>query len=335
MKWFFGRGARQGWPQVLSRHYANYTRPAHAYGMTTNNELCLLETFARDRFVGSGKIVDLGCWYGATTLALARGLSANARATRNRRIEAFDYFEWQSWMDPIAAPLHMPRQYGAGEDFHRDVQRLLEPYADVAVVERQDLLSYIPPAEPIELLFVDAMKSWDLADAIVSRFFPLVVPDTGHVVQQDFAYYYPEIATNHLIMWYLRDHFEFVHHVPGSCSVLFRCVRPVGDLPVFTPALFTADMVDAAYAYSCGCVAPEMRPLLEVSRLNFLIEQGRRGEAERQMERLSAGKERFSEPVLNEIRRVIRDAVASAAIPADWGAQVHEWAGSRRGGTSW
>ncbi len=271
----FFRKKPEDWAQSLRRRYRRYKRMPQAYGMTTSNELCLVETFAREVFTGEGKIVDLGCWYGATTLSLARGLAANKRATGHRLIEAFDLFRWESWMDLEAQKCALPRRYQPGEDFYEDVKQLLSPYSALVSVKRQDLLQYAPPRVPVEFLFIDAMKSWDLAQKIASDFFPLLIEKKSYVVQQDFAFYHSAVATNHLVMWLLRDHFAFAHHVPRSCSVLFRCTKRLeaGEMPRLDPNSFTVEMIEEAYDYSLACVSADMRYMLEAAKLGFLIEQ--------------------------------------------------------------
>jgi len=329
---FFRKRRGQSWLDALGREYGHYRRPPHAYGMTTDNELHFLETYARDQFTGKGKIVDLGCWYGATTLSLARGLAANRRAAAHRTIEAFDLFEWHEWMDPIAQRVSLPRRFANGQSFYDDVKELLRPYGSLVQVEKQDLSVYVPPAIPVEFLFIDAMKSWDLARNIVSGFFPLLIAETSYVVQQDFAYYFPEMANNHLIMWYLRDHFERVHHVPRSCSVVFRCVKQptASTLPAFTPSLFSPEMIDDAYEYSVACVSEEMRVMVEVAKLNFLIEQGDSyGDAVlRQMKRITSFSEQLTDPMLAEVRSVAARSASERRLSDDWLAEIDEWARS-------
>lgn len=322
----------QTWLDKLAREYGNYRRPPQAYAMTTDNELQFVETYARDQFRGRGKIVDLGCWYGATTLALARGLSANRRATSHRMIEAFDLFRWEEWMDPIAQQVSLPRRYAPGDDFHADVLEILRPYRGVVTVTKQDLTRYTAPPEPVEFLFVDAMKNWPLARSIVSDFFPLLIAETSYVVQQDFAYYFGHLAPNHLIMWYLRDSFACVHHVPHSASVVFRCVKPLekSALPTFTPQLFTPAMIDDAYEYSVGCVSTDMQVMVECAKLNFLIEQGDRHTSgiRRQLERVARFSEQISEPMLAETRSEAARSAAGRRLADDVRSEIEEWASS-------
>ena len=276
MKLFASNEDAEHWLKALPQRYRTYRRPPWCHGMTVNNELCFVETYAREAFSGAGRIFDLGCWFGATTLCLARGLTARRKASPHSVIQALDRFEWESWMDPIAETVSLPRRYATGQCFYEEVRVLLGPYAPWVNVERHDLLSYSPPAAPVEFLFIDAMKSWALAQKIVSGFFPLLIAGRSYVVQQDFAFYHPVVATSHLIMWHLREHFQCVHHVPDSCSVAFLCTRPIesASLPEFSAKLFTPEMVEAAYEYCLGCVQPNMRIMLEIAKLCFLVQEG-------------------------------------------------------------
>ena len=91
------------WLRSLRRRtYRAYQRPERAVGMTSDFELCFLETYAREGFSGKGQIVDLGCWLGATTISLARGLENNPLVPRQRWIDAIDLFVWDQWWGKVA-----------------------------------------------------------------------------------------------------------------------------------------------------------------------------------------------------------------------------------------
>jgi hypothetical protein len=282
--------------------------------MTTDNELCFVETYARYSFSGVGKIVDLGCWLGATTLCLARGLIQNSGASHNRMIEAFDRFVWEEWMNPIASAINFRHAYSPNDDFYGYAKELLQPYESVVRLYKQDLLEYEPSNEPIEFLFVDAMKSWELADKIVRSFFPLLIEGASYVVQQDFAHHNPIVATNHLIMWYLRDHFQCVHHVPNSFSVVFFHTKRVefSNLPILTKAIFTLDMIHEAWDYSLQFVSPDMWPALLVCKLCFLIETGLDDAAHRQAEDFVAKGLLLPDHLIADVIAVVRQKVNAA-----------------------
>src|SRR6266853_262637 len=126
-----GQTLEAGWPE-WSRSLAivcrDYKRPSGLISMTTDNELCFLESYARWSFTGSGSIIDLGCWLGATTIALARGLAQNTLARDRRVVEGIDRFVWQPWMNTVTAQLGVRLPYRVGEEFLKDVERGVAPY---------------------------------------------------------------------------------------------------------------------------------------------------------------------------------------------------------------
>jgi len=263
------------WAQKLDALCPVYQKPPRACGMVTDAELCLVETYARHSFTGAGKIVELGCWQGAITVALARGLANNPGGPWKRPIESFDRFLWEPWMTPIAERLGCAR-VADGESFFHLTQANVAPYAHLVSLRQKDLLEPIRFAHPIEFLFVDAMKSWDLANAIVRTFFAKLIPALSLVVHQDYGYFGPIVATNHILMWLMRDYFMPVYHVPGSYSVVFGLTTPIDRkaLPRLDKEALTAEMADAAWAYSMGVVRPEGRRRVWLCKILFFIEMG-------------------------------------------------------------
>jgi hypothetical protein len=70
--------------------------------MTTPEEQEFFRESARAVAREDGAIVDLGCWMGSTTIALARGVmnsGAGGRKEPRNRIHAFDVFVWEAWME--------------------------------------------------------------------------------------------------------------------------------------------------------------------------------------------------------------------------------------------
>src|SRR5712691_11734694 len=63
------------------------------FGMTSRQEQHWLRTYAAQSYRGTGAIVDLGCFLGATTISLAEGLALNSSA-RQQQIHAYDLFIW-------------------------------------------------------------------------------------------------------------------------------------------------------------------------------------------------------------------------------------------------
>jgi hypothetical protein len=63
------------------------------FGMTSRQEQQWLRMYAAKRYRAVGAIVDLGCFLGATTIALAEGLQLNRKA-KSKQIHAYDLFIW-------------------------------------------------------------------------------------------------------------------------------------------------------------------------------------------------------------------------------------------------
>src|SRR5258708_8539118 len=218
------------WEQKLDALCPVYQKPPRACGMVTDAELCLVETYARHSFTGAGKIVELGCWQGAITVALARGLANNPGGPWKRPIESFDRFLWEPWMTPIAERLGCAR-VADGESFFHLTQANVAPYAHLVSLRQKDLLEPIRFAHPIEFLFVDAMKSWDLANAIVRTFFAKLIPALSLVVHQDYGYFGPIVGPNHILMWLMRAYFMPLYHLPRPSRATLH-PPPPPDTPV-------------------------------------------------------------------------------------------------------
>ncbi|HMA73325.1 MAG TPA: hypothetical protein VKP67_17850 [Xanthobacteraceae bacterium] len=282
--------------------------------MTTNEELCLLENYARYSYTGQGQIVDLGCWLGATTLCLARGLADNAQHRHLRAIDAIDRFVWEDWMTPIAAALGVTKAYRAGDDYLAEVEALLSGYEQMVRLRREDLSRRQSFRPRVEFLLIDAMKSWDLANAISRTFFPRLIPGRSLVVQQDFGYHAAIVATNHLLMWQLREHFECINCVPRSCSAVYFHTKAIArrDLPVLSPDSVTLDMIDQAWEHSLSVADSAMRPAVLMCKLLFLIERGAPEAAVAAAERLNAESQPVSNAALIDAQRMIADSSAFA-----------------------
>jgi len=249
--------------------------PSHPSSMTTVCELDMLRSYGRHVYTGWGRVVDLGIWLGATTRALCEGLrDREFKPGAFKPVIGIDRFVWEDWMTPIAQGLGVERTFAEGEDFRELVATQFEKDADLVEILGVDLsLPVELDFAPIECLFVDAMKSWDLASQIVAGFFGQLRPGSL-LVQQDFAWHDAVIATNVLIMWRYREFFELLAHVPYSCSVLFRCCeKPELKWPV-TASSFDAEDFYAAYSW----VLPQLPEVIRASILtNGFLQLASRG----------------------------------------------------------
>lgn len=190
--------------------------------MLAQSELDYLYWLASSRYTGRGRICELGCFLGGSTWALARGLADRPDAASLPPLLTYDAFE----MDADTAA-RFPLGYKAGESFRPLFERYLAPLLGRITVREGFIPRDLDPArepevypeqQPIEVLFVDAAKTWLVHNTILRCFGRHLVPGSV-LVQQDFkhfgAYWIP------LHMWQLRACFEPLHDVRGGASFSF------------------------------------------------------------------------------------------------------------------
>jgi len=217
--------------------------------MLSPGEINYLYWVASKRFSGEGRVCELGCFLGGSTWALARGLAD--RAGTAPPLLTYDAFEMDA--DTAAA---FPVGYRAGESFRPLFGRYLKPLLDRVLVREGFIPRDLDPAkerelypeqEPIEVLFVDAAKTWLVHNTILRAFGRHLIPGRSVLIQQDFkhfgAYWIP------LHMWQMRECFEPLHDVLGGAtySFLYRggLIPRLGDL--WRPESIAPADIDAAW----------------------------------------------------------------------------------------
>jgi hypothetical protein len=74
---------------------ANQTLDMSIAGMLSPQELQYLYEYTKNEYSDLGEIVDLGCWLGSSTIAMATGLVENTKPqVKNRQIHAYDSSIW-------------------------------------------------------------------------------------------------------------------------------------------------------------------------------------------------------------------------------------------------
>ena len=220
------------WPFQRTHRQADGHRPWKALrlprelaairSMLTEEEKRYLTWLGQERFEGWGAVIDLGAWLGGSSAALAEGIR---RAGRSACVQSFDRFLWEEEPQFMAAIAGEHRR--AGTDFLDLFLREIGTYHPWIAPRRQDLLDFRWTEGPIELLFVDAAKSWELANAIVHGFGPSLVPGRSRVILQDFrfheTYWLPLIFDSRPDLW------EEVESVDDGPTAPFKALDgPVG-----------------------------------------------------------------------------------------------------------
>ncbi len=215
--------------------------------MLTHHEVNYLHWLSRRHHRGRGRIVELGCFLGGSTMALARGLANNP--TVSQRLLTYDSFV----MDGFAAEAFL-HPYTAGDRFRALFDVYTSEHADLVEVREgwipEDLprdreADLYPEQAAVDVLFVDAAKTWGV-HLTAMRAFGRHMSAGSILVQQDFKN--PFVHWIPIHMFELRRWFEPVHDVPVSASIGFR--RLGGDAPFDSlsgPRTAGADSIDALW----------------------------------------------------------------------------------------
>ncbi len=256
--------------------------------MITPQERRFFAEAARAHAGRGGAIVDLGCWFGSTAIALARGLRAAGvdAGDPGGRVLAYDLFTWQDWM-PRSGPYGL---YEVGESFLPEARRVVRDHAgDRVAVAQADLSRFAWDGRPIRLLLVDAMKGAELARQIARTFYPRLQPG-GLLIHQDYKHYFTSWI--HVVQARLRDRFRLVRSVPRSGTAAFEVTSAVpaeeaeraGDFAGMTDA-----EVDACFAYSLGLFGPDERSAVAAAHVTPYSHLGRFDRADALVESYRSG----------------------------------------------
>ena len=243
--------------------------------MTSPPERAYFKWHTQEVFSGTGAVVDLGSWFGSTTATLAMGLERNPRLeTRSTSIHAYDRFVWEPWMDSYADAARFG-PYREGDSFLAEFEATVRPWRPRVEVHAGDLLEERWPGAPIEVLLVDAMKSWEVTDHISSEFFGALTEGRGHVIHQDFSNCFTPWI--HLLTYRLREYLVPVQDVPGSETVVFKLTRALADpsnLPRVDRASFDAREIDDAFAHSMRITRGDKHSGITAASVMLLIYDG-------------------------------------------------------------
>jgi hypothetical protein len=250
------------------------------HSMLTDLEREYARSFASREYRGQGAIVDLGCWFGSATIALASGLRLNPnRQLHSALVHAYDLFVWEAWMDDLSIVRGTPLEgkYKPGESFLEESRQLTGPWKENIRFYPGDLTVIGWCGGPIEFLFVDAMKSWQLTNSIIHDFYPSLIPGSSIVVQQDFASFY--VYWIHLITHRFQDYFQPIYDIPYSSSLVFKYVKQIPESLLqdeCTLSSFSNEEINAAFHYAKGLVGKEKQPQVVAAKLRCFTDKGDR-----------------------------------------------------------
>lgn len=235
----------EGFPGPV--RFRNEKRLQTPLALLTDSEVQLLYWLMKEVYSGQGEIVELGTWLGGSTVAMAAGLKANPDAV-NKEIHVYDLFIWEKHYNTYYG-LDYPFQQG---DCYLDLYRQnVQPHVSVLNIHKGDVCNLGWTSRPIEILFIDIMKTAATAKCVTANFFPYLIPETSFIVHQDFKVW--NTFWIHLLMFRLRQYFLPVLNVGDAGTTVFKLMRAIPKDAIFQACSFetcTRVELQAAFNYS-------------------------------------------------------------------------------------
>lgn len=224
---------------------------------------------AGEYYRGVGEIVELGTFLGRSSEALARGLADNGKIAdrdKAKRLHCFDRFLYN---EHHFTPILQDSGVAYGQSFYDLWRRNMAPYENLIEPNPGDLMALEWCGRPIEILFIDAAKSWELNDRILDQFFRCLIPKVSMVVQQD--YLFQGCPWLQITMEKFADYFDLIGN--ADTSMVFGCARPVplADLERGIAALSAMEknsLMDKTIARFSG----DVQMILRYARARLLLD---------------------------------------------------------------
>ncbi len=197
--------------------------------MISREEKRQLFEAASIQYQGEGRIVDAGIFLGGSTMCFGQGIDHNRQKNKilARWPKPIVSFE-QALINPGMFK-HFDRhgltvKGKVGDTFEPALRELISPVLDKVDLRIGDITKASwSPDEPIEILFLDVIKTPEINTFVLKTFFPHLIPGKSLVIQQD--YFLDLLPYLKVGQEFFADHFEFVAEV-GPTAV-FRLTKRI------------------------------------------------------------------------------------------------------------
>jgi hypothetical protein len=286
------------------RPWRDMSIPADARvpGMLSELERTLLYSLARDYAPDDAVIVDAGCFLGGSTAPLLAGLRDRREPWRGPPMTSYDRFRVEAYTIPLF--FADDPTVRVGDSFRGRFEARVAPFDVPHVVREGDVMEIGWSGEPIDILFLDLVKSWKINDAVLQDFFSCLVPGRSVIVQQDYGWGgEPWIA---ITMELLGDSVALIDGMKAG-SHLFFVERP---LPEGVIAGGVRRLSENEHLELMGRAVERaegwVRGMLELSRAKLIANQEGREAALRAVAAVEA---RYSDPDVRSCLAYVRDSL--------------------------
>jgi hypothetical protein len=175
--------------RLIDRPWRGVVLPPDAVGIPTmlsKAERRLMYSLARDYATGDAAIVDAGCFLGGSTAALLAGVRDRPARWTGPPVHSYDLFRVEAFTVPKF--FRDERSVRVGDSFRPRFDAHLARFDVPHVVHEGDITTIGWDGAPIDVLFLDVLKSWAINDAVLRDFFPSLVPGRSVIVHQDYGW---------------------------------------------------------------------------------------------------------------------------------------------------
>jgi hypothetical protein len=295
-------------PDLDSRPWRAIGLPAEVERVPTmlsSGEQQLLYWLARDYVSGEGAVVDGGCFIGGSTTALLAGLRDRSTRWNGPPLETYDKFRVEAYEIP---QFFAGTTLAVGDSFRPVFDANVRSFDVPHVVHEGDIIEIGWSGGPIELLFLDVLKSWKINDAVLHDFFPHLSPGSV-IVQQDYGWAGPWI---HITIELIRDSVRLIDYMKAGSHVFLveseldedLLARGIRGLSLDEQLEILQRAIDRSSGWPRG--------MLELSRAGVLKHVDR----EEALAQVNAIEERYEDPYVRLCAQYVRDGFETDQMTA-------------------
>jgi len=241
--------------------------------MMSLSERQFLFGLASRYYAGQGLIVDAGIFLGGSTRCFGEGVLSNVRREGIMR----------NWPRPIVSyeraivnpnmPLFFKKHgltvsAAPGESFESELRRNIEPVKDLVDLRIGDFMDAAELDCPVEILFLDILKTPALSLRAFQRFYSRLIPGRSVVVHQD--YFFEELPWIKTHQEALADYFDFAGEIGSSAIFLCRKQIPPAVLDRLENDLPPAEQLRLASIALHRSADPARRYFMALSKMRLI-----------------------------------------------------------------
>ena len=199
-----------------------------------SRETCQYYSYIGQFYSGKGEVVELGPWLGRSTFYILQGLISNPNFS-DKKLHVYDDFVWRTFymddkvseeerLDNFQDFMHMFEKYTvAFKDHIKAEKRKVTTYP-----ENEDVPQLVWSGDPVEFIYVDCGRTYEVNEAWYKIFSGSFIPDTTLIIMEDWRTY-----RDVPVKWYNQtvqftesrgSALELIHELKGGgvATFLFR-----------------------------------------------------------------------------------------------------------------